>query len=113
MPNTDYLEVRGPQSLTELLTVVDPSASSPASDVVTISLGADEFATLQYDAVDAETWPYMITVDSRTEDEAPVRDQSTRLFKLLGQRGWKVRLTSDSDDDLELLTTLSTKGGGR
>lgn len=104
MPNTDYLEVFGPQSLVALVKVVDPSAPAPAGDFVTITLGGNEYASLQYDAVDSDSWPYMITVESSSEDEAPVREQSTRLFQLLENQGWKVQLTSDADDTLKLLS---------
>jgi hypothetical protein len=88
MPNTDYIEVKGPASLAELVAAVDPSTPPPSGNGTAIDLGGDEWATIQHDAVDAETWPYMITVESRGEDEAPVRTQAMRIFnpklRLLG-----------------------------
>jgi hypothetical protein len=65
-----------------------------------LPLGGQEYAAVQYDAVDADTWPYMITVESRGEGIAPVRAASTRIFDLLKDRGWKLQLTSADDDSL-------------
>lgn len=107
MQNTDYIEVKGPASLAELVAAIDPSAR-PGEKSVILSLGDQEYAAVQYDAVDAETWPYMITIESRSEDEEPVRAQSTRIFDLLKTRGWELQLTSDADDSLRMRSPAST-----
>lgn len=104
MQNTDYIEVKGPRSLAELVSAVDASAAPPAGNSAVVPLGGQEYAAVQYDAVDGDTWPFMIAVESRGEDEAPVRAQSTRLFDVLKARGWSLKLTSDSDDQLQILT---------
>jgi hypothetical protein len=62
---SDYIEVRGPKSLAELVTVIDRSAPQPEGDLVILELGGDEYAAVQYDDVDKASWPYMITVESR------------------------------------------------
>ena len=59
MTNSDYIEVRGPNSLAELVAVIDPSAPRPEVDLVTLELGGDEYAAVQYDGVDKDSWPYM------------------------------------------------------
>jgi hypothetical protein len=104
MANTDYIEINGPASLAQLIAAIDPSAPTPTEDVVTIDLGGDEYVVVQYDAVDAETWPYMATIESRGDDEAPVRAQAMRIFNDLKRTRWRLRLTSDADDALMLLS---------
>lgn len=107
MQNTDYIEVKGPASLAELVAAIDPS-TQPAENSVIVPLGGQEYAAVQYDAVDADTWPYMITVESRSEDVEPVRAQSIRIFQLLQHRGWELQLTSDADDKLCVCSAAST-----
>jgi hypothetical protein len=104
MPNTDYIEVNGPASLAELVAAIDASAPTPTEDVATIDLGGEEYVVVQYDAVDDNTWPYMATIESRDEDEAPVRTQAMRIFNDLKRTRWQLRLTSDADDALVLLS---------
>jgi len=99
MPNTDWIEVKGPASLADLVAAIDPSAPSPeGQQFVTLDVGGDEWVKVQYDPVDADTWPYMITVQSRSEDIGPVRAQATRIFDRLKARGWELQLTSAADD---------------
>jgi hypothetical protein len=93
--------------LAELVAAIDPSAQ-PGGKSIVLPLGGREYAAVQYDAVDADTWPYMITVDSRGEDIAPVRAQSTRIFKRLQGRGWELQLTSAADDDLRRRSPAAT-----
>lgn len=104
MPNTDYIEVKGPVSLAELVAAVDPSAPPASGNGAAVDLGGDEWATIQYDEVDADTWPYMIAVESRGEDEAPVRTHAMRIFNDLKRTHWQLRLTSDADETLLLLS---------
>lgn len=106
MQNTDYIEVKGPASLAELVAAIDPSAQ-PGEKSVILPLSGQEYAAVQYDAVDVDTWPYLITVESRSEDEEPVRAQSTRIFDLLKDRGWELQLTSDADDNLRMRSPAS------
>ena len=98
MTNSDYIEVRGPKSLAELVAVIDRSAPRPEGDVVTLELGGDEYAAVQYDDVDKASWLYMITVESRSEDEAPVRAQAMQILEKVDAAGWGYRMTSDADD---------------
>ena len=59
-----------------MVAVIELSASEPDEDLVTLELGGDEYAAVQYDEVDEDLVtlePYMITIESRSEDEAPVR----------------------------------------
>ncbi len=86
MTTSDYIEVRGPKSLAELVAVIDPSAPQPEDDVVTLELGGDEYAAVQYDEVDKASWPYMITIESRSEDEALVRAQAMQYSRKSMQR---------------------------
>jgi len=104
MTNSDYIEVRGPNSLAELVAVIDPSAPRPEVDLVTLELGGDEYAAVQYDSVDKDSWPYMIIIESRSEDEAPVRAQAMRILAKVGAAGWDYRMTSDADDLLLIET---------
>lgn len=104
MTNSDYIEVRGSKSLAELVAVIDPTAPQPSEDVVTLELGGDEYAAVQYDAVDKATWPYMITIESRSEDEASVRAQSMQILEKVDAAGWAYRMTSDADDSLLIET---------
>jgi hypothetical protein len=108
MANTDYIEVKGPASLAELVAAIDASAPTPTGDVATIDLGGDEYVVIQYDAVDADTWPYLATIESRSDDEAPVRSQAMRIFNELKGTRWQLRLTSDADDTLTLLSPDSS-----
>lgn len=100
MTNSDYIEVRGPRSLAELVAVIDPSAAQPAEDLVILELGGDEFAAVQYDPVDKDIWPYMVTVESRSDDQAPVRAQAMSILQRVNAAGWAYRMTSDADDSL-------------
>jgi hypothetical protein len=100
MTNSDYIEVRGPKSLAELVAVIDPAAPQPEDDVITLELGGDEYAAVQYDEVDKAFWPYMITVESRSEDEAPVRARALQILEKIDAAGWGYRMTSDADDSL-------------
>lgn len=104
MTNSDYIEVRGPKSLAELVAVIDPSAPQPEEDLVTLELGGDEYAAVQYDEVDQASWPYMITIESRAENGAPVRAQAMRILANVDAAGWRYRMTSDADDSLLIET---------
>jgi hypothetical protein len=104
MSNSDYIEVRGPKSLAELVAVIDPSAPQPQDDVTTLELGGDEYAAVQYDEVDKTTWPYMITIESRSEDEAPVRAQAMQILGKVDAAGWGYRMTSDADESFLIET---------
>lgn len=98
MTNSNYIEVRGPKSLAELVAVIDPSTPIPEDDVVTLELGHDEYAAVQYDEVDSASWPYMITIESRSEAEAPVRARAMQILEKVDAAGWGYRMTSDADD---------------
>lgn len=98
LTNNDYIEVRGPKSLTELVAVIDASAPRPEDDLITIELGGNEYAAVQYDEVDQTSWPYMITIESRSEEEGPVRAQALRILEKVDAAGWGYRMTSDADD---------------
>ncbi|TQK29387.1 hypothetical protein [Arthrobacter sp. SLBN-53] len=101
--NNDYIEVNGPNSLAELLTTLDPSGASqirPGGDLAILEFNDDVYALIQYDAVDADTWPYMITVQARNGDPTPVRLAAQRLTELVRTAGWTFRMTSDADDIL-------------
>lgn len=100
----DYIEVRGPKSLAELVAAIDPCAPRPKGELVTLELGGDEYAAVQYDEVDKASWPYMITVESRSEDEAPVRAQAMRILEKISTAGWSYRMTSDADESLLIET---------
>lgn len=100
MTNSDYIEVRGPKSLAELVAAIDPSTPEPEGDLLTLELGGDEYAAVQYDDVDRASWPYMITIESRSEDEAPVRAEAMRILQKVDAAGWAYRMTSDADDAL-------------
>jgi hypothetical protein len=104
MTNSDYIEVRGPKSLAELVAVIDPSAPRPEDDLVTLELGGDEYAAVQYDEVDQTSWPYMITIECRSEDKAPVRAQAMRILGKVGAAGWGYRMTSDADESFLIET---------
>jgi hypothetical protein len=104
MTNSDYIEVRGPKSLAELVAVIDPSAPQPEDDLVTLELGGDEYAAVQYDEVDKACWLYMITIESRAEGEAPVRAQDMHILEKVDAAGWGYRMTSDADDSLLIET---------
>ena len=105
MTNSDYIAVRGPKSLAELVAVIDPFAPQPEGDqVVTLELGGDEYAAVQCDEVDKASWPYMITIESRSEDEAPVRAQAMQILEKIDAAGWGYRMTSDADDSLLIET---------
>lgn len=104
MTNSDYIEVRGPKSLAELVALVDPSVPQPEDDLVTLDLGGDEYAAVQYDEVDKSTWPYMITIESRSEDESPVRAKAMQILAKVHAAGWGYRMTSDADDSLLIET---------
>jgi hypothetical protein len=45
-------------------------------------------AAVQYDEVDKASWPYMITIESRSEDEAPVRAQAMQILEKVDAAGW-------------------------
>jgi hypothetical protein len=104
MTNSDYIVVRGPKSLAELVAPIDPSAPQPQDDVVTLELGGDEYAVVQYDEVDKASWPYMITIESRSEDEAPVRAQAMQILGKVDAASWVYRMTSDADDSFLIET---------
>lgn len=104
MTDSDYIEVRGPKSLAELVAVIDPSAPQPEEDLVTLELGGDEYAAVQYDEVDKASWPYMITIESRSEDETPVRALAMHILAKVDAAGWGYRMTSDADDSLLIET---------
>jgi hypothetical protein len=104
MTNSDYIEVRGPKSLAELVAAINPSARQTHDDVVTLELGGDEYAAVQYDDVDKASWPYMITIESRSEDEAPVRAQAMQILEKIDAAGWGYRMTSDADDSFLIET---------
>ena len=104
MTNSDYIAVRGPKFLAELVAVIDPTASQPEDELVTLELGGDEYAAVQYDDVDQASWPYMITIESRSEDEAPVRAQAMQILEKVDAAGWSYRMTSDADDSLLIET---------
>jgi hypothetical protein len=104
MTNSDYIEVKGPKSLAELVAVIDPTAPRPDEDIATLELGGDEYAAVQYDEVDKNSWPYMITIESRSENEAPVRAQAIRILAKVNAAGWVCRMTSDADDSLLIET---------
>lgn len=97
--NNDWIEVRGPRSLAELVAAIDPTTpiASPLNSVV-LTFTENEWVTVQYDYVDADTWPYMITIESTSDDVETVRPQSLRLFGLLKKQGWAMQLTSEADD---------------
>jgi hypothetical protein len=104
MTNSDYIEVRGPKSLAELVAVIDPAAPKPEDELVTLELGGEEYAAVQYDEADKASWPYMITIESRAEDEAPVRVQAMQILEKVNAAGWGYRMTSDADDSLLIET---------
>jgi hypothetical protein len=56
MTNSDYIEVKGPKSLAELVAVIDPTAPRPDEDIATLELGGDDYAAVQYDQVDKNSW---------------------------------------------------------
>jgi hypothetical protein len=104
MTNSDYVEVRGPKSLAELVAVIDPSAPQPEDDLVALELGGDEYAAVQYDEVDKASWAYTITIESRSENEAPVRAQAMQILEKVDAAGWGYRMTSDTDESLLIET---------
>ncbi len=61
---------------------------------------ADRYAAVQHDEVDQASWPYMITIESRSEDEAPVRAQAMQILEKVDAAGWGYRMTSDADESL-------------
>jgi len=83
---------------------LDPSLPQPEDDLVTLELGGDEYAAVQYDEVDKATWPYMITIESRCEDESPVRAKAMQILAKVDAAGWGYRMTSDADDSLLIET---------
>ncbi|MCT7361221.1 hypothetical protein [Mycolicibacterium llatzerense] len=107
MQNTDFIEIKGPASLAELVAVVDPAAPATADDYIVLRVSPTVSVTLQYDSVDTDTWPYMITVESSSDDVTPVRDQTMRLLAKLRQRNWTLQATSDADDFRRLITPFS------
>jgi hypothetical protein len=46
----------------------------------------------------------MITIESRSENEAPVRAQAIRILAKVNAAGWVYRMTSDADDSLLIET---------
>lgn len=106
MTNSDYVEVSGPSSLADLVAAIDSSAPTPTDRLTILELGGDVYASVQYDAVDADTWPYLVAVESRAEDEEPVRAAATRIMYAIKAAGWRFRMTSDADDSLLIESTL-------
>lgn len=101
MQDDDYVWLKGPSSLAEVVAIVDPNAPVPAdgADWASVDITPDVFATVQYDAVDEDTWPYMIGVESRADGlSAAVRAASRRIIASAEAAGWQFRLTSDIDD---------------
>lgn len=107
MVNNDYIEVNGPTSLAELLAAIDPSAPAPVGEAVDVELGGDVYASVQYDAVDADTWPYMVSIESRADDLLPVRTAAMRILAAVQGAGWQFRMTSDADDTLVIESALA------
>jgi len=106
MANIDYIEISGPVSLAELVAAIDPAAAAPTGNAITLDRGRDVYATAQYDAVDADTWPYLVSIESRTDDALPVRDEAARVIASAQAAGWKFRMTSDADDALRIESTV-------
>lgn len=104
-----YVEVAGPASLAELVAAIDPTTQvrnvrestpkcrnskqeehqppPPAGELATIALSGDAYAVVQYDAIDADTWPFLVTVGSRRA--APVRGETLQIADKLARRGWR------------------------
>ncbi|MBS1692571.1 MAG: hypothetical protein JST91_10140 [Actinobacteria bacterium] len=99
-PSVDYIEIAGPAALRDVVAAVGGSAPAPAADstVEIVDLSGDVYATVQYEEVDLDGWPYMITVESGSDDLAPVRNETLRIVENIKQAGWRFRLTSDAED---------------
>ncbi|MBS1695802.1 MAG: hypothetical protein JST91_26695 [Actinobacteria bacterium] len=99
-PSIDYIELDGPTTLSALVAAIGPAAASPPADatVTIVDLEGDVYATVQYDAVDRDTWPYMVTIESGSDDLAAVRIATLRIADRIQRAGWRYRLTSDAQD---------------
>lgn len=91
MANTDYIEVKGPRSLDELVATIGEPVSD-RRDPTAVGLGPDTVAIAQYDE-----YPFLISVDS-TKDVADRRVETLALFKRLQATPWALLLTSYDDN---------------
>jgi hypothetical protein len=95
MANADYIEVKGPRSLDELVAVIGEPASD-RRDPTAVELSSETVAIVQFDEVDE--YPFLISIDS-TNDVAERRIEALALFRrLVEATPWALLLTSDDDD---------------
>jgi hypothetical protein len=86
---------RGPKSLAELVAVIDPSAPQHEGDVVTLELGGDEYAAVQYDEVDKAVHDHHRVPVGRRGTGPSAGRANTREGRC---SGLGYRMTSDADD---------------
>lgn len=97
---TDWIEVRGPETLAALVSTIEPGTSTPVIvDTFVALVPVDGVRVLaQFDVVDAETWPYMVTVEPVPGgSEADARRQTLMIIDRLRPAGWDFRATADDD----------------
>lgn len=90
---TGYVEVSGPDSLTGLVLVISGQLVEPVDELVTLPAPRGCHVVAQYDEVDADTWPYLISVESHGDVSPQVRAIADRLRST----GWAFRAFVDDD----------------
>jgi hypothetical protein len=96
---TEWIELRGPESLAALLSVIAPDVDlSTGADVASFSPREGIAVSVQYDEVDADTWPYMVTIET-TEDglDDEQRRQTLAMCDRLRPMGWQFRAIDEDD----------------
>ncbi|QFG08860.1 scaffolding protein [Mycobacterium phage MalagasyRose] len=90
---TCFVEVSGPDSLAALVTALAGDPAAVAGDVASLPAPDGVTVVAQFDEVDADTWPYLISVDADSGAEAEVRAIAERLRPT----GWAFRAFVDDD----------------
>lgn len=106
---SDSIMVRGPESLADLLSVIAPTVAPPAGEVVSFNLlDRDVYAVAQFDIEDADTWPYMVSVDSNGDGfDDEVRQQSLLIVGRIRTAGWLFQAVDDATDAVITESVLS------
>lgn len=94
MTNTDYIEVKGPKSLDDLVAAIGEPISDRRNPTA-VELSSETVAIAQYD--EGDEYPFIISIDS-TKDVDERRVESLALFRRLEAKPWALLLTSDDDD---------------
>jgi hypothetical protein len=94
MEEFDFVLVRGPRSLGQLVHTINHAAGASDTQAI-VDLGGNVFADIQFHAED--DWPYMLTVWSRTSVEVASQEHVLRICRLMETKGWEYEHTSGAD----------------